>query len=87
METLFEIYDELCDKASLGKKIHIPNRLKSKAEDMSGELLKKRAKALEVHMDHDSGSEKNWYIHSEIEELALIAYYIYQHRIHEDQGA
>lgn len=52
MEILLEMYDELCEKASLGKRVHIPSRLKSKAEDIPVKQLKRRARALEKDMDH-----------------------------------
>jgi len=84
METLLEIYDELCDKASLGKQVRMPRRLKSKAKDISVNELKRRARALEKDMDHIPGSEKDRFIQSEIADLALIAYYIFQQRLDEE---
>jgi len=84
METLLEIYDELCEKASLGKRVHIPWRLKSKAEGMSVAQLKRRARALEKNMDHIPGSKKDQAIQSEIADLAFIAYYIFQQQLHEE---
>lgn len=84
METLLEIYDEFCEKASLGERIRVPQRLKLKAEDMSVDQLKRRARALEKGIDHIPGSKKNRIIQSEIADLALIAYYIFQQRLHEE---
>ena len=85
MEFLLEIYDELCEKASLGKRVRIPWRLKSHAEDMSVDQLKRRARALEKDMDHIPGSKKDQSIQSEIADLAFIAYYIFQERIYHEE--
>ncbi len=84
MEMLFEIYDELCEKASLGESIRMPQRLKSKAQEMSVCQLKRRASALEKDMDHIPGSDKDRAVQSEIADLAFIAYYIFQQRLHEE---
>ena len=84
MENLLEIYDELCEKASLGERVRIPWHLKSKAEDISVDELKRRAKALEKDIDHIPGSEKDRVIQSEIADLALIAYYLFQQRLDEE---
>ena len=84
MENLLEIYDELCEKASLGERVRIPQRLQSKAGDMSVAQLKRRARELEKDIDHIPGSEKDQAIQSEIADLAFIAYYIFQQRLHEE---
>ena len=84
METLLEIYDELCDKASLGQDIVIPQRLKSEAEDISVFQLKRRARALETNMEHIPGSKKDQAIQDKITDLALIAYYIFHQRFYDE---